>query len=245
VRLLEREDELGVLADAIHDAVAGRGSLVLVAGEAGIGKSPLLRELRERTGERVMFVIGACEPLSVPVPLAPLRELVEAAGGGDLVELGSDDRLVLARRVASVLAERRPVVAVIEDIHSADPLTLCDDAAARQALAALHKLGASAAIQAFARERTARGARAMRGPRRSTLAHPAGLTRREREVLDQLATGATNPAIAAALHLSERTVAHHVSAILGKLGATTRLAAIEQARSRGLLSQDGTRADPR
>jgi DNA-binding NarL/FixJ family response regulator len=79
----------------------------------------------------------------------------------------------------------------------------------------------------------------MRGPRRSTLANPAGLTRREREVLDQLATGATNTAIAAALHLSERTVAHHVSAILAKLGAATRLAAIEQARSRGLLSQDG------
>jgi DNA-binding NarL/FixJ family response regulator len=84
----------------------------------------------------------------------------------------------------------------------------------------------------------------MRGPRRSTLSHPAGLTRREQEVLEQLATGATNPAIAAGLHLSERTVAHHVSAILAKLGAATRLAAIEQARSRGLLSQDGTVRSP-
>ena len=120
-----------------------------------------------------------------------------------------------------------------------------DDAAARQAQAVLHKLGASAAIRTFARERAVRGARAMRGPRRSTLAHPAGLTRREQEVLEQLATGATNPAIAAALHLSERTVAHHVSAILAKLGAATRLAAIEQARSRGLLSQDGTVRKPR
>jgi tetratricopeptide (TPR) repeat protein len=124
VRLLEREDELGVLAEAVRDAAAGSGSVVLVAGEAGIGKSSLLRELRERTGERVTFLIGACEPLSVPVPLAALRELVEAAGGGDLIDLGSDDRLVLVRRVASVLAERAPVVAVIEDVHWADPLTL-------------------------------------------------------------------------------------------------------------------------
>ena len=130
VRLLEREDELGVLVDAVQDAAAGRGSVVLVAGEAGIGKSSLLRELRERTGERVTFLIGACEPLSVPVPLAPLRELVEAAGGGDLIDLGSDDRLVLVRRVASVLAERAPVVAVIEDVHWADPLTARSDAAA-------------------------------------------------------------------------------------------------------------------
>ena len=124
VRLLEREDELGVLVDAVEHAAAGRGSVVLVAGEAGIGKSSLLRELRERTGERWTFLIGACEPLSVPVPLAPLRELVEAAGGGDLIDLGSDDRLVLARRVASVLDERAPVVAAIEDVHWADPLTL-------------------------------------------------------------------------------------------------------------------------
>jgi DNA-binding CsgD family transcriptional regulator len=120
-----------------------------------------------------------------------------------------------------------------------------DDGTARRAQATLHKLGASAAVRAFARERAARGARALRGPRRSTLAHPAGLTRREQEVLEQLATGATNPAIAGALHLSERTVAHHVSAILGKLGASTRIAAIEQARGRGLLPQDGTVGGPK
>ena len=113
-----------MLAHAVRDAAAGRGSVVLVAGEAGIGKSSLVRELRERTGGRVTFLIGTCEPLSVPVPLAPLRELVEAAGGGDLIELGSDDRLVLVRRVASLLAKQAPVVAVIEDVHWADPLSL-------------------------------------------------------------------------------------------------------------------------
>jgi DNA-binding CsgD family transcriptional regulator/tetratricopeptide (TPR) repeat protein len=119
-----------------------------------------------------------------------------------------------------------------------------DDAAARRALATLRGLGATAAVRAFTRERTARGARVVRGPRRSTLNNPAGLTRREQEVLEHLATGATNPAIAAALHLSERTVAHHVSAVLGKLGARTRLAAVQQARSRGLLSKDGPVATP-
>jgi DNA-binding CsgD family transcriptional regulator len=113
-----------------------------------------------------------------------------------------------------------------------------DDRAARTAVSALHKLGASAAARAFARHRAEAGANAPRGPRRSTRAHPAGLTRREQEVLERLATGATNPTIAAALHLSERTVAHHVSAILRKLGAATRLAAIEQARARGLLAED-------
>jgi DNA-binding CsgD family transcriptional regulator len=113
-----------------------------------------------------------------------------------------------------------------------------DERAARAAIATLHELGARAAVRAFARERAAMGARAPRGPRRSTRAHPAGLTPREQEVLERLATGASNPTIAVALHLSERTVAHHVSAILRKLGVATRLAAIEHARALGLLAED-------
>jgi DNA-binding CsgD family transcriptional regulator len=114
------------------------------------------------------------------------------------------------------------------------------DREAREAMATLHRLGAVAAARAFSRERARRGARAPRGPRRSTLENKAGLTRREQEVLAQLAQGATNPAIAGALHLSERTVAHHVSSILSKLSAPTRLAAVEAARRDGLLPQDGT-----
>jgi len=120
-----------------------------------------------------------------------------------------------------------------------------DERAARGALLALRRLGAEGAIRAFSRHRIARGARPSRPPRRFTMAHPAGLTRREQEVLDQLATGATNPAIAATLHLSERTVAHHVSAILSKLDAGTRLAAVQRARALGLLAEDGQLEGPR
>jgi DNA-binding CsgD family transcriptional regulator len=120
-----------------------------------------------------------------------------------------------------------------------------DDRAARGALSTLHRLGANGAARAFARERSQRGARAWRGPRRSTLANPAGLTRREQEVLEQLATGARNAAIADELHLSERTVAHHVSAILAKLSAANRMAAVERARAQGLLAKDRQPVKPR
>jgi DNA-binding NarL/FixJ family response regulator len=113
-----------------------------------------------------------------------------------------------------------------------------DDRAARDALAALHRLGARAAVRAFTRDRGARAGRGLRGPRRTTLANAAGLTRREQEVLAHVAQGLTNAAIADALSLSERTVAHHVSAILGKLGVSTRTAAVEAARTAGLLPQD-------
>ncbi|QEC49891.1 AAA family ATPase [Baekduia soli] len=111
-----------------------------------------------------------------------------------------------------------------------------DDRAAREAVGLLHRLGADAAARAFGRERAALGSRVPRGPRPSTRAHPAGLTRREQEVLEQLATGSTNPGIAAALHISERTAAHHVAAILGKLGTVDRRDAVQQARERGLLA---------
>jgi DNA-binding CsgD family transcriptional regulator/tetratricopeptide (TPR) repeat protein len=119
-----------------------------------------------------------------------------------------------------------------------------DERAAQEAVAALQRLGATAAARAFARERAARGASAPRGPRRTTLVDAAGLTRREREVLEHVALGATNAGIADALHLSERTVAHHVSAVLQKLGAPTRTAAVNEARRRGVLPQDGPAAGP-
>ena len=71
-----------------------------------------------------------------------------------------------------------------------------DQRAARDAMSALQRLGASAAARAFARDRALYGASALRGPRRSTLANAAGLTRREQEVLEHVAAGATNADIA-------------------------------------------------
>ncbi|MEA2478898.1 MAG: hypothetical protein QOJ07_820, partial [Thermoleophilaceae bacterium] len=122
--LLERENELAVLAEAVAAAREGRGALVLVSGEAGIGKTSLLRGLRSRVGDSAAFLVGACEPLSVPVPLWPLRDLASAAGAGDLAELEGGDRPALARALLSALQARSPAVAVVEDAHWADPGTL-------------------------------------------------------------------------------------------------------------------------
>jgi DNA-binding CsgD family transcriptional regulator len=124
VRLLERDEELGVLARAVGDARGGSGCVVLVGGEAGIGKTSLVRGMRASLAADVSWVAGACEPLSVPVPLAPLRELLHASGAGDVAPSGSDDRVALARSVLTALTQRVPTVAVIEDAHWADPLTL-------------------------------------------------------------------------------------------------------------------------
>ena len=61
-----------------------------------------------------------------------------------------------------------------------------------------------------------------RGPQPATRRNPAGLTGRQVEILRLLAEGRTNAEIAAELVLSVRTVDHHVSALLQKLGVTTR-----------------------
>jgi tetratricopeptide (TPR) repeat protein len=123
-RVLEREGELSRLEGAIRGLSEGRGCLVLVGSEAGGGKTTLVRVLRGRVGERIAFMVGACESLSVPVPLGPLRELAEAAGDLDLVDPGRGDRLVLARELLALLADRAPTVAVVEDAHWADASTL-------------------------------------------------------------------------------------------------------------------------
>jgi predicted ATPase len=123
-RVLEREAELLVLKEAVCDLDAGRGGVVLVGGEAGIGKTTLVRTLRTAVADRVTFLVGACEALSVPVPLAPLRALSEAVGDADFTGSEGSDRLLLTRRLLAALADRAPTVAVVEDAHWADPTTL-------------------------------------------------------------------------------------------------------------------------
>ena len=65
---------------------------------------------------------------------------------------------------------------------------------------------------------------------------PEPLTRREIEVLELLAEGLPNKAIAARLGISDQTVKFHVSSICGKLGASNRTAAVRRAVRRGLIT---------
>lgn len=67
-----------------------------------------------------------------------------------------------------------------------------------------------------------------------------GLTERERDILDLVASGRTNPEIAGRLHLSAKTVANNVSIILNKLQVTQRGQAIVVARNAGMGRTDDT-----
>jgi DNA-binding CsgD family transcriptional regulator len=91
----------------------------------------------------------------------------------------------------------------------------------------LDRLGAWPAAEALARRLRERGVRKLpRRPRRATLANPGRLTGRELEVLRLLAQDLRNADVAARLHISAKTVDHHVSAILTKLGVTSRREAV-------------------
>jgi DNA-binding CsgD family transcriptional regulator len=114
------------------------------------------------------------------------------------------------------------------------------DEALLEALAVLDGLGARQAAQRVRRQLRDRGTvRVPRGPNRTTGANPAGLTGRQIEVLGLLAEGLTDADIARRLSLSAKTVGHHVSALLAKLGVASRREAAAAARRLGVATKDG------
>src|ERR1043166_8619551 len=83
--LLERAQQRALLDGALADVLAsGRGRMVLLGGEAGGGKTSLLREVR--AAQRGRGGGGGCDPLFTPRPLGPLFEVADSAGG-ELAEL--------------------------------------------------------------------------------------------------------------------------------------------------------------
>jgi DNA-binding NarL/FixJ family response regulator len=111
--------------------------------------------------------------------------------------------------------------------------------------ATFDRLGARPAAALAARRLRELGARSIpRGRRPATRANPAGLTARELEILRYVVGGLRNHEIAARLFLSPRTVDHHVSALLGKLGVAGRADAAAASARLGIDLQNGQVAAP-
>ena len=130
------------LRDALAAALAGRGSLVLIGGEAGIGKTALAEVLLAEAAERgTLVLVGRCYDLSETPPYGPWAEALartlpaedllalpaavlppERADGEALASHGA----ILQRMVAymAALAARQPFVLLLEDLHWADPTSL-------------------------------------------------------------------------------------------------------------------------
>src|SRR5262245_10649330 len=104
-------------------------------------------------------------------------------------------------------------------------------------LPAFEALGARLAAARVTRRLRELGARPIpRGPRPTTKSHPAGLTAREAEVVALVAEGRGNAEIATSLLLSPKTVEHHVSEVLSKLGGDSRESAARVASLPGAMA---------
>ena len=125
--LLEREAQLASLGDYAADARRGEGRLVLISGEAGVGKTTLV-ERAQRELPAASWHWGACDGLSTPRPLGPLFDIAESAGG-ELRALGQasaprDELFSALLRQVSGSPAAEPNVLVIEDAHWADEATI-------------------------------------------------------------------------------------------------------------------------
>ncbi len=130
---------------------------------------------------------------------------------------------------AAIAADRR---AASMPFEQALALLMDGRGAEKSAMVTFEQLGAAGVI---VRARHVLSSRGLRGPRRTTLSNEGGLTNRELDVLKLLIDGLSNKAIAMAMHVSPKTIDHHVSAILGKLGVDSRGHAAAMARHRGLV----------
>ena len=241
-------------------ALTVRGTIRSRRGEAGAAADlELAAEKGYRTGE-LQFVAPAAIALAEHLWLAgdPDRAAAEAKRGLELAEANDHPWFVgelafwlwrcgqlgeapgMAARPYRLLigGDWRGAASAWAALGCPYPralaLTLGDGDATAEALRVLDGFGAVVPARRLRTELRERGLRVPRGPRAP--AAPAGLTARQLEVLALLAEGLSNAQIAERLTVSAKTVDHHVSAVLSKLGVPSRGLAAAAARRDGFLT---------
>lgn len=125
MNLLERDELLAQLQALWRAAASGPGRLVFIEGEAGIGKTTLLRAFARHLEGRALLNWGACEAMLAPVPLSVLDDIARQCPHARLARLvrAGAERAQLFAAFVDGLAEA-PCVVVLEDVHWADQATL-------------------------------------------------------------------------------------------------------------------------
>jgi DNA-binding CsgD family transcriptional regulator/tetratricopeptide (TPR) repeat protein len=126
MELLERSDQLSLLTRHFDAVAAGHGGrMVLVRGEAGVGKTSLLRQFLDQRRQAARILSGACDVLFTPRPLGAFIDIAQVTGGDleDTIQAGGKPYEV-ADALMRELRARPPVIVVLEDLHWADEATL-------------------------------------------------------------------------------------------------------------------------
>jgi DNA-binding CsgD family transcriptional regulator len=126
MQLQERDAPLLSLRDGYSKACAGEGHCVILLGDAGIGKTALLRAFLDGLDATPRVLRGSCEDLAVAEPLGPLRDLAREAGWRLEDDLGEKGGRIAAfsEALASIDALEAPTLIVVEDLHWADDGTV-------------------------------------------------------------------------------------------------------------------------
>ena len=125
--LLERSEVMNELDGTLAGIATAAGQAVLVSGEAGIGKSAMVRRFAERHRADAWCLLGVCDPLLTPRALGPLHDMARQTGGrlAELLATGGPREAVFTGFLDEL--EQGPqgqVVVVVEDLHWADEATL-------------------------------------------------------------------------------------------------------------------------
>ncbi len=124
--LVERTELMAELRERWREVrERGEGRLVLISGEAGVGKTALIRRHCDSLGHSTRVLWAGCEPAFTPRPLGPLLDIARVTGGslGEQLETGAQAYDV-AGALIDELQSRVDTVLVLEDLHWADEATL-------------------------------------------------------------------------------------------------------------------------
>jgi DNA-binding CsgD family transcriptional regulator/tetratricopeptide (TPR) repeat protein len=126
VRLLERQDQLTEIERRLREARAGSGKLVLIAGEAGVGKSSLVERFVAEHARDIRALWGACDALATPRALGPVQEVAaQLPSLASSIARADESRDPLFRALLAELARpERASIVVLEDLHWADEATV-------------------------------------------------------------------------------------------------------------------------
>lgn len=124
--LIEREDAIEKLSEMVEKINDGRGQIALVSGEAGIGKTSLLEEIKRIFNAQYKIFWGGCDPFFTPRPFGPLYDFAPnfSAKILNLLENGASPSTIYSAIHETLEKAQQPIILIFEDVHWADYATL-------------------------------------------------------------------------------------------------------------------------